>query len=327
MRFEDLLLNEKAMTPKQAIKFATDTDYNNISSASEKEFIETWKMITKECKGFIRELRKGDQLLFRGMKNIDNMGSRVPRKNRRPLDTPTAVSDKADEIILELFGWKPRQEGLFTTGNTLFAGGYGDICMVFPVDKYDILWSSKTTDAYSKLRDRSIGDYIRKNYTKELKTMYDKKFAEGHEGVYRIRDKGYNVPLQKKYRIKKAAIKYYVDYIKQSNLIQGDVEEFVKDNIYWDPERSFDGFLNWVRHGYFLDEGRKSWPEGFDKLFSDAVEKMVIDELDYNDKDLRKAIQSGNEIQVKCDKYYYIGLECMPLVELCLWGKTIRSEI
>lgn len=131
------------------------------------------KTIKNDCGPFLKEfhnmLRKGEYL-YRGKDEIiDGMKKVIPRKNRRPLDTPIKLHDMLDSLFEMKFGWKARSEGVFVTTNhgTAMSYGEGSSYAFFPIGKYSYIWSPSIKDLYMKLRFKKIIDVFGEiNYTK-----------------------------------------------------------------------------------------------------------------------------------------------------------------
>lgn len=84
------------------------------------------------------------------------------RQNREPLDTPRQISTWVDDAFEEIFGWKPRSQGLFCTGSLFQTTDYGQAFQIFPMGKFKYVWSPDITDMIAPI----------KRISRELKISY-----------------------------------------------------------------------------------------------------------------------------------------------------------
>lgn len=171
------------------------------------------KMILKDCKPFLKEM-KGGELLWRGSKKtICDIEKFIPRKDRKPLDTPMEIHKFLDELFLKYHGWRARSEGVFADimERTFL---YGNSYLFFPIGNYKYLWSESVTDLTSELiaiiglydkslknplipeEERDIEKSIKEKYiNKGLKQASLRKY--GGEIIFKC--KGYYLVNQKYY--------------------------------------------------------------------------------------------------------------------------------
>lgn len=319
MRLEEFLINEKALTPKQAVLFFRDRE-NIYTDDEEREFIELWKKITKDCQPFLREIRKGSELVYRGMGNHRGNGLKDVRKNRNPVDTSKKVSQYVDKVLYDMFGWHPRSEGLFVTGDLKFGQRYGALKAVFPVGRFIYLWSPTTRDSYNQLRDSSLGMVMLDNNEKELIKIWEDEYGKGHEGGWELNSQKI-LPQDRVYTSSSRdyAIRFFKDKIEQSGITIENIDKWLDINVHWKPALDKDQWKAAIRYGEFVDW--EKWPKGLEELFLDAIERQLVDVMKYKDTDFQKATQLGNEIQLNCDKYYYIDMEFIPLIKMVIWGR------
>lgn len=92
--------------------------------------------------------------LYRGTKHKFGFASKVPRKRRRPLDTPLLFHNYLDEMFLKYFGWKARSNGLFTTISSSYSGYYGsNLYIVFPKNGFNYVYNQNIPDLYRHIMD------------------------------------------------------------------------------------------------------------------------------------------------------------------------------
>lgn len=115
---------------------------------TEDELVDT---ITKGCSQWLKE--SNGIPVYRGIVNPPKTGvdKLMPRTDRRPRDTNIDLHMAIDEGLNDRFGWKPRSEGVFVTGDIKRANKYGFEHVIFPVNGYKYIWSPKVDDLYVAL--------------------------------------------------------------------------------------------------------------------------------------------------------------------------------
>lgn len=124
-------------------------------SSLKKMRTEEWiSAVKKNCSRTLKDIKVGKNVMFRREAAISPLlipfGKRTARKDRRVMDTPGAVSKAADDAFEEIFGWKPRTQGLFCwvvtkkSGETLSDANY----LVIPTNDYEAVYSRNMEDFY-----------------------------------------------------------------------------------------------------------------------------------------------------------------------------------
>jgi len=120
-------------------------------------------LIYDKCMPFIKELTKQTYIHFmysgRKGKTEDVFIGKV-RKNRRPSDTSEGLTKVYDDLFNKRFGWKPRTNSIFCSGNVYDIPRYGNPYFIFPIGKYKYLWSPDIDDMYSSSYTNSVIDTI-----------------------------------------------------------------------------------------------------------------------------------------------------------------------
>jgi len=176
MRLEKYI-NEATYSDQQILDFYSRKDiYEPLVEKEISLFFDKWKEVKKNCQPYLRTIKKNKKLfLFRGMSGRhDSIGLKTVRKNRRPLDTDEYVHDMVNGVMEDLFGWKVRSEGIFVTGNPAQASRYGSINIVFPVGKYEYLWSEEANDSYVYLRSMYIFKLLTNEHRSEMMEAFNK---------------------------------------------------------------------------------------------------------------------------------------------------------
>jgi len=104
-------------------------------------------ILKKDCKPYFKEVGLDAPFLWRGQHSvtIPDIEKIVPRKDRRPRNTPINLHKIWDNAFKKKFGWKARSEGVFV-GDEFDAVYYGRVYMFFPIGSYKYVWSEKYED-------------------------------------------------------------------------------------------------------------------------------------------------------------------------------------
>jgi hypothetical protein len=104
------------------------------------------RLLKTDCKPFLKEYT--GRFLYRGSSNTyGDIEKVIPKKNRRPLDTPLELHNIWNNAFKKKFGWNVRSEGVFVTGDDFQAGEFGAyVYLVFPIGEFKYVWSSKYKD-------------------------------------------------------------------------------------------------------------------------------------------------------------------------------------
>lgn len=82
--------------------------------------------------------------------SIDRPSVIVPRRNRRPKNSPAHFHNIADEWFRKRFGIQYRSQGVFVTSSIVAASSYAEspdyVMRVIPIDAYAYCWSPKISD-------------------------------------------------------------------------------------------------------------------------------------------------------------------------------------
>ena len=120
------------------------------------------KQFQRDCAPAIAQLRPLDHniMLFRGMHQTPRDWAVLDvRTNRRPKDTPTYIHHVLDDWFLDNFGFRARSAAVFCTGSEKQAWSYGKIYAIFPIGKFEFVWSPKIRDLLLTI-DQLIGEVM-----------------------------------------------------------------------------------------------------------------------------------------------------------------------
>ena len=128
-----------------------DALYAETSSTEDivKEFA---TMVKKRCQPFLQAI-DGNVIKYPMYRGLDGEAAPIVTKkmhltNRYPKNTDQEVHDKINWFFKRKFG-HPYRNGLFCTGDVGFATDYGTLYIVFPIGKFEYLWSLEVNDLFS----------------------------------------------------------------------------------------------------------------------------------------------------------------------------------
>ena len=130
--------------------------FKNYLKESEDEYEHTFKMIKKNCGQFLRE--SGELPVYRGMDSKSLVDVFETLKYRRPKDSSKLSTILFNLYIEDITGIKNirTEHSLFGTGCPKHARGYGTVYFIFPIDKFEFVWSPDMHDLYDEWSARSI---------------------------------------------------------------------------------------------------------------------------------------------------------------------------
>jgi len=232
--------------------------------------------LEKECSLFLRELKRCDGLLYRGVNssNKDIFKKRV-RNDRYPKDMMKELHDDVDDMFWSIHGWRARSEGSFVSGSTWTVKTYGKPFLYFPIGKYEYLWSQKIDDLHEELQNNVDAEEMY-----EPDEIYHDDwigiFGENGDGTWSYN--GNNTGESDK----DDAIQWVM------NNFEDDFDSYVdEDNLDWYPEMSLEAYAE-ERRGKIKDNIQEII-EGYQKTY------------------LKNAIDSKNEIMFRCKEYYLVN--------------------
>ena len=177
-------------------------------------------LLRKDCKPFIKELKKNKILLFSGRDELENFLKRTVRQDRKPRDTPLEIHDFIDNWFYKKFGIKARSNTIFCSTIELTTAEYGESYIVFPIGNYTTISSDAITDLYIEIMD----NIIKKNYPK-LALNFKKtiKFFDGKDSLYQEIEKLLSGSNYKKNSIKNNTLEVMLHckdyYLLSSNFL------------------------------------------------------------------------------------------------------------
>lgn len=117
--------------------------------------------------------------LWRGVNyGVASVFKVIPRKDRRPKDTPLQVQNILDDLFKKKFGWKARSEGVFVSNGNSQAGEFGKYVYRFlPIGDYKYVYNPGISDLTAYLEEdgflSSSGGRFSIRYTGDVEEALD----------------------------------------------------------------------------------------------------------------------------------------------------------
>lgn len=115
-----------------------------------------------DCAPFLDEIRgiQHNHLPKHGSRSAPDDWEIIEQRVReKPRDSADYLHDAVNELLYKKFNWQARSDAIFITGDAHRARNYGPICTIFPIGKFDTLWSPEIEDLfmeYSLVKDRHL---------------------------------------------------------------------------------------------------------------------------------------------------------------------------
>jgi hypothetical protein len=130
---------------------------------------ETVDLIKKDCGPFLKEMSKAQKgsFIYRGISGGVKTGplpveKRISRKDRWPSDVPQEIHEYVDNELKQMFGWKPRSQGTFTSASFMTAAEFGIPSIFFPIGKYRYIWAPNIGDFIGALDGEEVISHVGK---------------------------------------------------------------------------------------------------------------------------------------------------------------------
>jgi len=332
-------------TKSEDIGMDSDGELEDIDEYNAEELEaarEVSQLIKDNCKEFIQESE--GKVLFRGYNGgINYWQDKRVRDGRYAKDTPQEVSDAIDDEFDSSFGWRPRSEGLFCTGDANFAGGYGTIYTVWFTDGYDYIWSENVKDLYQDIDSDGIMSALQgdEGYWEE---EYDDLYGENQDGEWLYGDHRTGESYDDE------ANNWVIDNIIQPNWeeeFSEEIDKFKEMEEYEPDSEEYQEIETWfhkrqhepsefnpedqdfyegIDYGMFEWEASIDYEDFMDEKREEA-QRAMEDNIygitnGYQDSDLPEALDSGNEMMVGPggQKYYLVQKEIAGLVWEYVYG-------
>jgi hypothetical protein len=140
-----------------------------------EENIEDFDMdkFVNDCAPYLAQIEgvKRHELLKHGSRSgPDDWGIKKHERRSGPRDSDVRLHTAINDFFEEKFDWIARTDALFTTSHWQDAHGYGVVYLVFPIGKFQYLWSPDIDDLWAetcKIRSKVDNRYITYDDAKE----------------------------------------------------------------------------------------------------------------------------------------------------------------
>jgi hypothetical protein len=166
-------------------------------------FDEIISILMRDCGAFINEIKNSKSLVFRGFKNVDALEQPTEglykvntTRGRTPLDMDPGVSDDFDDVFSDLYNFRMRYDGVFTTKNPMSACEYSSFNTIqksvlkrrvsfifFPIGDYEYFWNPSINDLFGTIE---MSDWYQS--TLDINTGYFDDDKDLLEKVKRMKD-------------------------------------------------------------------------------------------------------------------------------------------
>lgn len=112
------------------------------------QLVDAINLINEDCQQYLRKVAADGKFhaFYVGLPNEKwPTGEVQVRKNKAPVPTPKKILDSFDRVMGEMYGKEFRSDS-FIASNASVAAKNGVKHMVFPIGKFDYLWSEKVKD-------------------------------------------------------------------------------------------------------------------------------------------------------------------------------------
>lgn len=289
---------------------------SSTDETAKANFLVMVNRVLKDCQPFLKDVEKmgAVESIWSGRRKDTDMFRGSIRTDRKPTDTHIDIHNDLDAEFQRQFGWPARGNSLFCTGDIYDADEYGVPYAIYPIGNWKFLWNPDIGDLYIWLR-RNILSGIGNRDNPLLMTFFNKvMYDEKGESILTMFEKWYkdwskNGGPNGRYvyksddeyiEVPKSKTKTAKEYIKSKMV---DSDDFTTFDLEWQPDKTYQQFYQWEWKDFeiktkveFMDQAKV--------LYKEYIAETVSG---YKNKDLYKAILSGNEIMVNCRSYWAIA--------------------
>jgi len=274
-------------------------------------FEELLDILWRKCNPFLKDLLRpgwNGEFLYSGRNKTQDVFIGKVRSNRKPSDTNEKIHEILDEIFYDQFGFNARSNVIFCTGSYSEAADYGNVYIIFPMNKYKFVYSDTIRDLYNIVRTDGAGrDNIQsfddfresrlEDYTEEARSVlersYEDQYSEDLDGHWEYHD--FDVDVELPYGVDKEEA---IDHIK--NIIDGEDGEYNREFLEWVPDMELDEFVE-DNLSDELDSYEDQIQYEYEEYLKNSLEDIILSE--YKNDNIINAIESDNEIMVNCKTY------------------------
>lgn len=109
------------------------------------------KFVKEHCSDFLKDAKQAGEFLYHGdSTKSENIFLAKTKEGRRTLNTRSDLQVNFDDAARRQGFTALRSNSLFCVSDKIFAGTYGKVYMVFPLNGFSYTWSPKISDFYNK---------------------------------------------------------------------------------------------------------------------------------------------------------------------------------
>lgn len=238
-------------------------------------------LIKKNCQPFLQQCNQ--RFLYRGIHSLKTNNEFIKfdvRQNRSPTGSSRILHELYIKAFNKLGFVANRNNSIFCSGSLDLADVYGNVYIVFPIGPFQFTWSPNTEDLLHSA------------------SLYKEYFENEAVFTLNYRDKTYLELLEQFFKT--------YDFNIIDKTVTNNHAQFKTDSI--DNPKLDDTEIA----KYFYNTGGKTFGRDNNasvlKITNYTEENILefIKKLNYTDKDLPAAIESGNEIMIQCKDYYAV---------------------
>ncbi len=364
MKIEELLLEapkkkkpaKKKAVKKKAVKKKTNKDLYKPQPIAELDMQEAAiraaaKVATfmkGKCQPWLKASKNGTLIVYRGISDRGGLAfTKKTREDREPKDTENDRHKAFDAAITAAGGVANRTNSLFCSANKARASIYGKVYVLIPVGLFNYTWSPEWSDWTG---DAEVDELtkIAKPFEQDPAVLEKIKALKAKIPAYKAKkmkqvEDSLRAEIQKlppkikKMKARLAAMKYKkswsaydlkrdINYYEQRVVLLKDpvnfkkkVIETFKDQSYYDNANPEKEIRNLQSRSEYRDIDELQDPSVYDPV---KVKKVIV-----ADRELDKAVKSGNEIMISCPAGLYVQESFFKdFVRPTLLGKKITAK-
>jgi hypothetical protein len=186
----------------------------NTNELDRLQLVDTLNQINEDCQQYLRKMAVDGKFhaLYVSLQSEKWPTHEIQvRKNKAPVPTPKKILDSFDRVMGEMYGREFRSDSFIATGSPSVAAKSGVKHMIFPIGKFDYLWSPKIRDLIHGMgheEDITNGEGLyfdihdaedEKAEDKVVKEFLEKKEFVFNKDIKQAANKGHDVMLDCKY--------------------------------------------------------------------------------------------------------------------------------
>jgi hypothetical protein len=160
-------------------QYISEADENELSRL---HMVDVLNRVKADCQQFLHRAAGAGKFhgLYTGLQTARWPDCEVQvRKDKAPIPTPKRIQDTFDRVMRELYSKEFRSDAFFATGSPAMSDERGIKHLVFPIGKFEYLWSEKQADLI-------YGFGSEEDLVDEKGLYFDMQEAEGEEAEDKV---------------------------------------------------------------------------------------------------------------------------------------------